>query len=150
MIGALLLIAYPAWDALANALDARRAGGFRANPTQTLNVLASAITAVAVAIALTKGMAAVVVVFGVWAFLAGVFQLGTGVRRWKLGGQWVMILSGGQSAIVSLHFFQRAVSGQPLDVTTVAPYAGLGALYFLISAIWLTVKTARQRAAVTA
>jgi uncharacterized membrane protein HdeD (DUF308 family) len=147
-VGAALLVAYPAWDAFANYLDAQKVGGLRSNPTQTLNIVVSVVTAIAVGIALTKGMPAVITVFGVWALLAGVSQLATGVRRWKTAGaQWVQILSGGQSAVVSLLFFKNAASGMPLDVTAVAPYAGLGAFYFLLSAIWLTVKSARQRSA---
>lgn len=150
-VGAALLVAYPAWDAFANYLDARKVGGLRANPTQTLNVVVSVVTAIAVGIALTKGMPAVITVFGVWAFFAGVSQLATGVRRWKTAGaQWVQILSGGQSALVSLFFFKNAASGMPLDVTAVAPYAGLGAFYFLLSAIWLTVKSARQHSTAVA
>jgi hypothetical protein len=36
-----LLVAYPAWDALANALDARSNGGFKANGPQTFNLMVS-------------------------------------------------------------------------------------------------------------
>lgn len=32
-----LLVAYPAWDAVANWCDASRNGGLRANPTQAFN-----------------------------------------------------------------------------------------------------------------
>jgi uncharacterized membrane protein HdeD (DUF308 family) len=145
-VGAALLIAYPAWDALANHLDAQKNGGLRANPTQALNFVVSVLTAIAIAIALTKGMPAVISVVGAWAILSGVLQLATAVRRWKTsGGQWVMILSGAQSALAGVIFFKRATSGMPLDVSTVAPYAGVGAFYFLFSAIWITVKNARQR-----
>ncbi|GAB3064632.1 DUF308 domain-containing protein [Stenotrophomonas tumulicola] len=145
-IGAVLLVLYPAWDAFANYLDARKNGGLGSNPPQMLNFIVSAITAIAIGWALTISMPATIQVFGAWAIFAGVLQLATAVRRWKTsGGQWVMILSGAQSAAAGAIFFQRAGSGMPLDVTTVAPYAGVGAAYFLISAIWLTVKNARQR-----
>jgi hypothetical protein len=43
VIGALLLI-YPAWDASANIVDARRSGGFTRNPTQLFNAAVSAVT----------------------------------------------------------------------------------------------------------
>lgn len=146
-IGAVLLVLYPAWDALANYIDARRTGGLVANGTQMLNFFISVLTALAIAVALTVGMAATIKVFGGWAILSGLLQLATAVRRWKsAGGQWVMILSGAQSAAAGAFFFKQASSGMPLDVATVAPYAGLGAFYFLLSAIWLTVKTARARA----
>ena len=36
----------------------------------------------------------------------------------------------------------------PPDIAAIAGYAGFGAFYFLLSAIWLAVKSARQRSAV--
>jgi hypothetical protein len=36
-IAAILLVAYPAWDALANFVDASRSGGLGQNGTQTIN-----------------------------------------------------------------------------------------------------------------
>lgn len=144
-VSAALLVAYPAWDAIANYIDAQKVGGLRLNRSQMLNFFVSVITAIAVAFALTKGMSAILLVFGAWAFIAGVLQLVTGVRRWELGGQWAMVLSGGQSALVSLFFFKKAASASALDPIAVAGYATLGAVYFLISAIWLTVKNARLR-----
>lgn len=144
---AVLMVLYPAWDALANYIDARRTGGLAANGTQMLNFVISVLTAVAIGVALTAGMAATIKVFGAWAILSGLLQLATAVRRWKrAGGQWVMILSGAQSAAAGAFFFKQASSGIPLDITTIAPYAGLGAFYFLLSAIWITVKTARAKA----
>lgn len=146
-IGAALLIAYPAWDAFANYLDARRNGGLRSNPPQMFNLIVSIIVALAIGWALTVGMAAAIKVFGAWAIFSGVLQLAAAVRRWKTaGGQWAMILSGAQSAAAGVFMFKQAGSGIQLDVVTVAPYAGFGALYFLISAIWLTVKNSRRRA----
>lgn len=147
-IGAVLLVAYPAWDALANYLDARRSGGLGASPSQKFNVVVSIFIALAVCWALTVGMPMVITVFGAWAVFSGMLQLATGVRRWKTAsGQWPMILSGAQSALAGAFMFHQAQSGMPLNVTTVAPYAAFGAFYFLISAIWLTVKNVRQRSA---
>lgn len=148
-IAAVLLVAYPAWDALANYLDAKNTGGLRANPTQALNLVVSAVVAVAVAFALGVSMNAVLVVFGVWAILSGLFQLATAVRRWKsAGAQWVMILSGAQSALAGGFFILMAVAPTPVDITPIAGYAGFGAFYFLLSAIWLTVKPTRRRSPV--
>ena len=107
VLAAALLLIYPAWDAAANIVDARRHGGAKANPTQTLNAVVSILTTVAVGIALAVSMNAVLGVFGVWATLAGLFQLATAVRRWKSrGAQWAMILSGGQSMLVGVHVHQ--------------------------------------------
>lgn len=148
-IAAVLLVAYPAWDALANFIDAQKNGGLRSNLSQALNLVVSAITAIAIAVALGISMNAVFVVFGAWATLSGLFQLFTAVRRWKsAGAQWVMILSGAQSALAGVFFIMMARAATPPDITGIAGYAGFGAFYFLLSAIWLTVKMARLRSAV--
>jgi len=146
-VAAALLVAYPAWDALANLVDAQRSGGLKANGSQAFNVAVSAITAIAVAVALGQGMHAVLAVFGVWAALAGLFQLITGVRRWKTGGQVTMILSGAQSMIVGALFIKQATGAAVPGIVDIAPYAALGAFYFLVAAVWLTVKLARRRSA---
>jgi hypothetical protein len=150
-IAAIMLVAYPAWDALANFIDANRSGGLGNNKTQLLNFIVSVVVAAAIAIALSKSMGAVLTVYGAWATLSGLFQLLTAVRRRKLGGQWPMILSGAQSVIAGIFFVKMAGATQPVGIVTVAPYAAFGAFYFLVSAIWLTVSDARhtsKRAAV--
>jgi uncharacterized membrane protein HdeD (DUF308 family) len=83
-----LLVAYPAWDALANALDARANGGLRANAPQALNLAVSLLVALAVLFALQADPRRVLTVFGIWAGFAGLLQLVAGVRRWRsVGGQ---------------------------------------------------------------
>ncbi|WP_158914173.1 DUF308 domain-containing protein [Caulobacter sp. S45] len=143
---AALLVAYPAWDALANFVDAQRSGGLKLNRSQAFNVAISTLATIAVAAALTRGLHAVMAVFGSWAILAGLFQLITGVRRWKIGAQWAMILAGGQSALVGAIFIKQAIGSATVGITDIAPYAAFGALYFLISAVWLTVAQARRHA----
>jgi len=59
-----------------------------------------------------------------------------------------MILSGAQSALAGGFFVLMAGAATPPDITPIAGYAGFGAFYFLLSAIWLTVKLARQRSPV--
>ncbi|MEI9942416.1 MAG: DUF308 domain-containing protein [Pseudomonadota bacterium] len=148
-ISALLAMAYPAWDAAANWLDAQKSGGLRANPSQTLNLVISVITAVAVAVALDVSMNAVIDVFGAWAILSGLLQLATAIRRWKsANAQWVMVLSGAQSAVAAVVFFQKAAAATPPSIVVVAPYATVGAFYFLLSALWLTFKKASRTAPV--
>jgi uncharacterized membrane protein HdeD (DUF308 family) len=146
-LAAVMLIAYPAWDAAANYIDARHSGGLGRNPTQLLNVVVSTLTAVAVAITLGRSMNSVLVVFGIWAGFAGVLQLATAARRWRsYGAQWAMILSGAQSALAGIFFVKMAAGPMPIGITTVAPYAAFGAFYFLVSAVWLTVTGARASA----
>lgn len=145
VVAALLLI-YPAWDAVANLVDAQRNGGLRRNRTQAFNTAVSLMTTVAVAIALTHSMNAVLGVFGVWAALSGILQLATGVRRWKsVGAQWPMILSGAQSACAGAMFLITSTAPESPHITAIAPYAAFGAFYFLISAVWLAVSDARRR-----
>lgn len=149
MAAAVLLIAYPAWDALANLVDARRSGGLARNQPQAVNALVSVVTALAVAVALPD-MHRVLGVFGAWAILAGLLQLGAGVRRWKReGAQWAMVLSGAQSALAGGFFIHQA--GQPAmpAVAGLVGYAGFGAFYFLVSALWMTVTDARRARAAT-
>ncbi|WP_407183670.1 DUF308 domain-containing protein [Bradyrhizobium centrosematis] len=148
VIAATLLVAYPAWDAAANYLDARCSGGSNQNRTQGLNVLVSLVTAVAVALALQASMNWVLGIFGAWAMLSGLLQLGTALRRWKrFGAQWAMVLSGGQSALAGGFFIFQATMPAIPSIANVAGYAAVGALYFLVSAMWLTVGTWRSRAA---
>ena len=144
IVGA-LLVAYPAWDALANFADARQSGGLARNPSQMFNVLVSGATAIAVAVALGEGMNAVLGVFGVWAGLAGILQLATAVRRWKsVGAQWAMILSGAQSALAGGFFLKQSFGAATPGITDIAPYAAFGAFYFLVSAVLLTISSRRR------
>lgn len=149
--GAVLLVAYPAWDAVANGLDAQRSGGLRASPSQALNLAISLLAAVGVAVALMHGMNAVLAVFGAWAGLAGVLQLATAVRRWKtFGAQWAMALSGAQSTLAGGFFIKMAADAADAaapPITRLAPYVAFGAFYFLVSALWLTFRAGRERAA---
>lgn len=141
---ALLLLAYPAWDALANLVDARRSGGLDANRTQFLNVLASAAVTAAVALWL-HDMHRVLAVFGVWAVLSGVLQLATGWRRRKAAGaQWAMLLSGAQSALAGGFFMVQAGGAAEPSAASVAGYAGFGAFYFLVSALVLSFRMRRK------
>jgi uncharacterized membrane protein HdeD (DUF308 family) len=142
VVGALLVL-YPAWDAIANVIDARRSGGWQANPGQKFNALTSVVIAVCMAVVFTlRGNAGGVLVFGVWALLAGLFQLAVGIRRRKLGGQAFMMISGAQSALAGIVFSIQAFGATP-GIAQLAPYAAFGGFYFLLSALWLTFR-ARQ------
>lgn len=148
LIAAALLAAYPAWDALANFVDASRSGGLGQNRTQAINVIVSAGTTLAVVLALEASMHWVLGVFGVWAILSGLLQLGTALRRWKrYGAQWAMILSGGQSALAGAFFIVQARMPATPSIANVAGYAAVGAFYFLISAVWLSVSRSRRKTA---
>ncbi|WP_331286490.1 MULTISPECIES: hypothetical protein [Methylobacteriaceae] len=75
-----------------------RNGSMRANPSQALNVLVSAVITVAIAITVIVGHDLHAAI-GIWAGLSGLLQLTTGVRRWRSArGQWPQILSGSQTS----------------------------------------------------
>lgn len=140
LVAGTLFVIYPAWDAIANVIDARRSGGLHDNPGQKFNALVSIVTAICMAVAFSlRGNPGGVLVFGAWALLAGLFQLAVGIRRRKLGGQVFMMISGAQSALAGTFFVAQAFGTAP-DITRLAPYAAFGGLYFLLSALWLTFK----------
>jgi len=143
-IGIALLVCYPAWDALANFVDSRRSGGLGANRSQLLNVFVSLAVALALVVA-SSDMNHVLAVFGAWAILAGLLQLSAALRRWKAGAQWAMVLSGAQSALAGVFFIVQARGPAVPPITTVVGYAGFGAVYFLVSAIALSIRERRRR-----
>jgi len=148
VIAGVLLVLYPAWDAAANVVDGVRSGGLNQNRTQALNVVVSLATAAAVLVALQISMNGVLGVFGAWAIFAGLLQLATAIRRWKsLGAQWAMVLSGGQSALAGGFFVFQATTPMSPSIATVTGYAAVGAVYFLVSAVWLTISQWRARRA---
>lgn len=145
-IATLLLVIYPAWDALANLVDAKSNGGFAANRSQTLNVFASSVMTVVVIFAAMRDAYAVLAVFGIWAILSGLLQLSTGIRRWRTyGAQWAMVLSGAQSALAGGFMIKQSVGPVPPSILDITPYAGFGAFYFLVSAVWLTLAAYRRQ-----
>ena len=133
----ILLLLYPAWDVLATFGDIRanRSTGKTPLP-QYVNIVVGSLTTLAVGLALRQGVPAVLIVFGVWAVLTGLIQLLLGLRRRELGGQWPMILSGGQSMLAGVLFVVQA-HDPAKGVTNVAGYSAVGAIYFLIAALRL-------------
>lgn len=143
--GAILLVAYPAWDALANLIDANKSGGLAKNSAQRINFIVSLAVALAIGVALIYGTSAAIIVFGLWAIASGLFQLLAALKRRAVsGGQWAMILSGAQSALAGGFFIKQAVDGIGLDVSVVTPYAAFGAFYFAVAAALLALKNSRQ------
>lgn len=144
-LAVLLLVIYPAWDAVANLVDARTNGGLKANPSQALNVAASTVMTLVVIAAVNTSAYAVLAAFGVWAILSGLLQLYTGVRRWRqYGAQWAMVLSGAQSTLAGGFMISKSVGSVAPTILDIAPYAAFGAFYFLLSAVWLTVSAYRS------
>jgi uncharacterized membrane protein HdeD (DUF308 family) len=137
-ITAVLLLAYPTWDVAATFFDVRANRGSSSKLPQFANIIIGLITTVAVSVALKQGVPTVLTVFGVWAGLTGLIQLVLGLRRRRiLGGQWPMILSGGQSIIAGASFIAMA-QAPTMGIINLAGYAAFGAFYFLFAAFRLS------------
>jgi uncharacterized membrane protein HdeD (DUF308 family) len=144
-IASALLIIYPAWDVVGTFLDVRANQNSPSKTPQYVNALISSVTTVTVCIALQKGVPEALIVFGAWAIGTGVIQLVLGLRRKKFfGGQWPMIISGGQSIIGGASFILLA-HDPTKGITSLAGYAAFGAFYYLLAAFRLskTVNVAR-------
>ncbi|TCC44348.1 hypothetical protein E0H75_35870 [Kribbella capetownensis] len=131
-----LLVIYPLFDVAAAVIDFRSSGSTRPKAPLYVNMGLSLLTAVGLAIAATSGIPSVLRVWGVWAITAGIVQLIVAILRYRLGGQLAMILSGGISVLAGGSFILMA-GGPKASLTTVAGYAILGGIFFLISAIRL-------------
>lgn len=146
-IATALLIIYPAWDVVGTFLDIRANRNNPASKTpQYVNAVISIITTLAVGIALQQGVPEALIVFGTWAIGTGLIQLILGLKRRKfLGGQWPMIISGGQSMIGGSSFIILAHDPSK-GITSLAGYAAFGAFYYLLTAFRLF-KTINQATA---
>jgi uncharacterized membrane protein HdeD (DUF308 family) len=131
-----LLVLYPLFDVAAAVVDSRSNRASGATPLLYLNMALSLAAAIALAIASASGASAVLVVWGAWAVTAGAVQLIVALRRRALGGQWPMILSGGLSVFAGAGIALMAASASA-SVSTVAGYATLGGIFFVISALRL-------------
>ena len=132
---ALLLVVYPVFDVAAAVVDVRAQRG-GASRTLVATITVSTLAAVGLAVALTSGIPAALRVWGAWAIVAGVLQLVVAVGRRRLGGQWAMVVSGALSVVAGTAFVvQSFAPGASLD--TVAGYALLGGVFFLVSALRL-------------
>lgn len=137
VIASVLFIVYPAWDALAIYLDTK-ANPQTSHTPQRVNAAISIVTTAAVVLALQKGVPQALIVFGAWAILTGLIQLILGLRRRKkLGGQWPMVISGGQSMLAGGSFIATAHAPNA-GINTLAGYAAFGAFYFILTAISLS------------
>ncbi|WP_254070986.1 hypothetical protein [Pedobacter sp. L105] len=145
-IASILLIIYPAWDVIGTFLDIRANHNSPSKMPQYINAVISTITTVTVILALQKGIPEALIVFGAWAILTGLIQLILGLRRRKLlGGQWPMIISGGQSTLAGLSFIWQA-HAPTMGIVNLAGYSAFGAFYYLLAALSLS-KTIRNNSA---
>jgi uncharacterized membrane protein HdeD (DUF308 family) len=135
-VGVVLVVLYPLFDVAAAVVDARASGATGTARGLYVNIATSLLAGVGIAVASASGVPAVLRVWGAWAIVAGLVQLVVAVGRRKLGGQWPMILSGGISVPAGANFVLGASGANP-SLATVAGYAVLGGVFFLVSALRL-------------
>jgi uncharacterized membrane protein HdeD (DUF308 family) len=131
-----LLVLYPLVDVAAAVVDLRSARAARPGRALYVNVVLSLLAAGGLAVAVGSDLAAVLRVWGVWAVTAGIVQLLVAVGRRRLGGQWAQVLSGGISVLAGGSFLAQAGSSSA-SLGSVAGYATLGGVFFLVSAVRL-------------
>jgi uncharacterized membrane protein HdeD (DUF308 family) len=144
-IARILFIIYPVWDVFATWLDIKANPPHTSKTPQYVNMAIGILAAIGIALALQKGVPEALMVFGGWAFIAGLIQLVLGLRRRKeMGGQWPMIISGAQSMLAGISFILLAHSPS-MGINSLAGYSAFGAFYFLLAAIRLskTIKAAK-------
>ena len=129
-----LLVLYPLFDVAAAVVDVRSTRG--ATTGLSVNIAVSVLAAVGLAVAVTSGIPAVLRVWGAWAVLSGLTQLVVGISRRRLGGQWAMIVSGAISVVAGTSFVLQAGQADP-SLVSLAGYATLGGVFFLVSALRL-------------
>ncbi|MCQ9366721.1 DUF308 domain-containing protein [Brevibacterium sp. 91QC2O2] len=141
-----LLIVYPAFDAGA-VLWQLRADPDKQRPkvTEWISVAVSIAVAIALGISSSASIATALAVWGAWAIVAGVPQLITAIRNRRSGGQVAQMLSGGISVLAGASFLFQGIQGNGA-MAGAAGYAALGAIFFLVSAIRLSVKLRKRSA----
>jgi uncharacterized membrane protein HdeD (DUF308 family) len=135
-VSATLLVLYPLFDVAAAVVDARSSRATGSAPGLYVNIAISSLAAIGLVVAVMSGVPAVLRVWGVWAIVSGLVQLVVGVTRRRLGGQWAMIASGAISVLAGASFYAQA-SGDAPSLGSLAGYAVLGGIFFLVSALRL-------------
>jgi uncharacterized membrane protein HdeD (DUF308 family) len=131
-----LLVLYPVFDMTAAIVDARSSKATKPTLGLYVNVGISLLAAAGLAAAASSGIPGVLRAWGAWAIVAGLIQLVVGVLRRRMGGQWPMIVSGAISVLAGASFILQATK-DGASLTTLAGYAVLGGIFFLVSALRL-------------
>jgi uncharacterized membrane protein HdeD (DUF308 family) len=135
----LLLVAYPISDLTATIVDLRAAAtGQSTTWPQRVNAGVGAVAAITIGIAALVGLTSAMNVFAGWAIVSGIIQLTVGARRLgRLRGQWLMIISGAGSIFAGTTFIGWNHSAADA-LHVLAQYSIGGAVWYLLTAIWLT------------
>ncbi|WEK61523.1 MAG: hypothetical protein P0Y60_01810 [Candidatus Microbacterium colombiense] len=139
-----LLIAYPLFDAGAVLWQLRaRPDADRSATSEWINVVVSVLVAIALGVASTVSLAAALAIWGAWAIGAGIPQLISAIRNRRSGGQVPQMLSGGISVFAGSAFLFQGIQGSEM-IVGVGGYAAIGAVFFAVSAIRLSILLRRE------
>jgi uncharacterized membrane protein HdeD (DUF308 family) len=142
----ILLIVYPLFDAGAVLWQLRaNPDHLRSKTPEWIGVAVSIVVAIALGIASSLSIPAALAVWGVWAIVSGAPQLITAIRNRRNGGQVAQMLSGGISLFAGAGFLFQGLQGSSM-IVGVAGYAAVGAIFFLISAVLLSVRLRKAAA----
>lgn len=141
-----LLVIYPLFDAGAVLWQIRAQRSTSTSAVSSwVNVAVSVAIAIALGVASVLSLAAALAIWGIWAIGSGVPQLITAIRNRRSGGQVAQMLSGGISVLAGAAFTFQGLSGAE-NISGAGGYAVLGGIFFLISAIRLSL-VARKKVA---
>jgi len=142
----ILLIVYPAFDAGAVLWQLRAdPDKQRSRTAEWVNVIVSVSVAIAIGVTSSFTLHGALAVWGIWAIVSGIPQLIVAIRNRRAGGQVAQMLSGGISVFAGAAFLVQGLQGNG-ELTGAAGYAALGAIFFLVSAIRLSMKLRHDRA----
>jgi uncharacterized membrane protein HdeD (DUF308 family) len=145
VIAAVLLVIYPLWDVIATLLERRMAGTGSADHVGTTNMALGLAATAGMIIAVFSTIGTALLVFGIWALLSGAIQLVVAIRRrHTVGAQWPMVISGGLSVVAGASFAAMSASATS-GLSTIAGYSAFGALWFLVSAIALSIRSRHEK-----
>lgn len=141
-----LLVIYPLFDAGAVAWQIRAQRDTASSTASSwVNVAVSIAVAIALGVSSVLSLSAALAIWGIWAIGSGVPQLITAIRNRRAGGQVAQMLSGGISVFAGAAFLVQGLGGSE-SISGAGGYAVLGGIFFLISAIRLSL-VARKKVA---
>jgi len=135
LLGGVMLVVYPVSDAIATLVDLRQAA---AGWPQLVNLGSDLVAVAAIGIAARSGLADAIAAFGGWAVLSGIIMIVLAAQRQRvLHGQWLMIISGAGSVFAGISF-TNWTGTPPAGLTALAQYSAGGAVWYLLTALWLS------------
>jgi hypothetical protein len=140
VLAGVFLIAYPVSDAVGSLVELRTGRTARSRRPHYLNMAVGFATTAGVAATVLSDLPTAMTIFGVWAVVSGVVQSYLAVQRLqaKVRGQWPMIISGAGSVLGGITYIGWIGSSHDA-LATVAQYSLGGAVFYLLTALWLIV-----------